>query len=73
MSELQTKVMRFVVLWVKEKKTPVPKQEIFHAMLCEGMKEYTTESVLDCLLRKHYIRRAHTKTTKVSYVQLRSI
>lgn len=73
MSDLQKKVMVFIVTWVKTEKVPVPKQEIFKAMVLEGIKEYTTESVLDCLLRKRYIRRAHSRTTKVSYVQLRSI
>ncbi|MCR4324183.1 MAG: hypothetical protein NUV69_00640 [Candidatus Curtissbacteria bacterium] len=76
-NEPQTKVMRFVMQWVKTEKTPVPYMEIINAMRAEGIIDPTTIYAIKILLLKGYIRRGVDPSGKngnrSSYVQLRSI
>lgn len=72
-NELQTKIMRFVGVWVHTEKTPVPLKEIISNMEKDGIKNFTTIKSINVLLKKGYIRRAVTISNKSSFVQLRSI
>ena len=72
-NELQTKIMRFIILWVHEKKIPVPHQEVVRQMTAEGVHDFTTCNALNSLLRKGYIRRAYTTSNRTFYVQLRNL
>lgn len=72
-SEMQTEIMRFISLWVKEKKTPVPQREIILAMKIHGVKDFSVQNALSILLRKGYIRRAYSTSNRAIYVQVRTI
>lgn len=73
-NEQQEKIMAFIILWVKEKKTPVPQKEIVLEMKTKGVGLDSVKWSLDVLLAKGYIRRGYTerKNTTV-YVQLRGL
>lgn len=73
MSNVQRKVMEFVVYWVREHKTPVPRQEIFEELLKVGIKDYTAANAIESLLRKRYIRKAYLTTRKTCYVQIKTL
>lgn len=72
-NKLQTDIMKFVGIWVREKKTPVPRKEIIKNLQENGVNMPTTRSALYSLLRKGYIREAVTISNKTTYVQLRSL
>lgn len=72
-NELQTNIMKFVALWVHEKKTPVPRSEIIKSMQLKEVNMPTTRGALYSLIRKGYIREAVTISNKTSYVVLRTI
>lgn len=71
--KLQIEIMQFVDVWVHTEKTPIPQKEIILRMELQGKKSYSVVSALNALLRKKYLRRAHTGTKKTFYVQLRGI
>jgi len=74
LNEHQTKVMEFIISWVKEEKTPVPKKQIVIKMKEAGLKIDVIEWSLDVLLAKGYIRRGYTmKQNTTTYVQLRGL
>jgi len=70
---VQTVIMQFVSKWVREKRTPVPKQEILAQMETDGIKSVRTINALNSLVNRGYIRRAHVISNKAYYVQLRGI
>ncbi len=71
---LQEKIMLFIQVWVRTKKTPVPQKEIIKKMTEKGVKSFTTVWALNALLRKGYIRRATTLAqNKTFYIQLRTV
>ena len=72
-NELQENIMSLVSWWVKEKKTLVPRSMIVAEMVDRGIKDFTTISALNTLLRKGYIRRCSRHTNKTFYVMLRTI
>lgn len=71
--ELQTNIMRFVDLWVHEKKTTVPLKEIIRYMSNEGIKSFTTIKAIGVLIKKGYIRRSEEISNKTYFVQLRRV
>lgn len=74
LNDQQEKVMSFIISWVNEKKTPVPKKEIVKEMTLKGMKPSVIEWSLDVLLSKSYIRRGYTeKYNTTVYVQTRGM
>jgi len=72
-NENQTKVMRFIIDWVKTKKTPVPHHEIIVGMKAQGYGEPTVVGILGFLLKNGYIRRAVVPSNKSFYIQIRTI
>lgn len=72
MSEIQKKIMTFVIGWVRQNKTAVPRQEIIKHMEVEGVGFFTTTNAIDSLVHKKYIRKGNIVARKVSYVQLRT-
>ena len=71
---LQENIMRCVGIWAKKEKTPIPQTEIIKRISEEGEKPFTIVKALQILIRKGYIRRAHTfSTNKTFYVQLKSV
>lgn len=72
-NDLQTRIMVFVSWWVKTEKTPIPQKKIVEEMTRQGVIECTTINALNSLLKKGYIRRAHTISSKRTYVQCRFI
>lgn len=70
----QEKVMKFIVEWVRNKKTTVPQKEIVSAMAKQGIKIDSVKFALKNLLAKGYIRRSlHPEKNRVEYVQLRNL
>jgi hypothetical protein len=72
-NELQTKIMRLIDLWAHNNKTPIPLKLIRDKMKEEGIVEPSTIKALGVLLKKGYIRRAHTISNKTYFVQLRGV
>lgn len=72
-NESQTKILRFVNVWVHEKKTPIPLKEIIEDMKKQGIERPTVVYSIKILLQKGYMRRAVTISNKSSYVQLKTI
>ncbi len=71
-SPQQEDVMRFIIQWVRTKKTPVPRKEIIAAM--QGVPLITVKWSLSALLAKGYIRKAWSDQLNITaYVQLRTI
>jgi len=68
-TQAQKNIMLLIQGWVRDKKTPMPHQEILKATVSEG----ATKDALQSLLKKGYIRRAYTISNKTYYVQLRTI
>jgi Fe2+ or Zn2+ uptake regulation protein len=68
-------IMRFIALWVREHKTPVPQKEIILVMGKAGKhpKPPTVVWALNSLLEKGYIRRACIVSNKTYYVLLRTV
>lgn len=76
MSEFQEKIMRYIDSWVRSQKKPIPRQQVFQAMLDEGMEGDTITRALEALVRKSYIRKGKLfdqRTRAVCYTQVRSI
>lgn len=72
-NELQTNIMKFVDIWVRSEKTPIPLKEIILNMTSSGVKSPTTIKAIGALLKKGYIRRAVTISNKTTFVQLRRV
>lgn len=72
-NKLQTRIMKFVDVWVHEEKTPIPLKEIIAEMKRQGVKDFTTVNAINGLLNKGYIRRAVTISNTTSFVQLRRV
>ena len=72
-NELQTNIMKFVDIWVREKKTPIPRKEIIIKMESAGVNFPTCRAALYALIKKGYIREAYTISNKTTYVQLRRL
>jgi len=72
LNELQENTMAFVISWVKDKNTPVPRANIISEFEDRGTKSYTTINILNTLIKKGYIRRIRTSLS-TSYVQLRGL
>ena len=70
---LQTNIMNFVDLWGRKRKIPTPRSEIIKKMQKIGINMPTTRNAIHSLLKKGYLREAHTMSNKTSYVQLRTI
>lgn len=74
LSEQQTEVMKFIMEWAKNNKSPVSNSEIVKNMKQQGMKADVIKWSLSVLLAKGYIRRGWTeKYNTTVYVQLRSL
>jgi hypothetical protein len=72
-TDLQTRIVIHIGVWVKTEKTPVPRSVIVKLMEDEGVGYKTVEKALEGLLKLGYIRRAIGTSNKTYYVQLRSI
>ncbi len=72
-TDIQMKVMRYVTLWVKTKKTPIPRKEIVKEMQKQGEKDSTIFFAIAGLLKLGYIRNGVATSNKATYVQIRSI
>lgn len=72
-NELQKNIMLLIVLWARKQRTPIPQKEVVIRMKEEGVKNFTTVNALYSLVKKGYIRRAHTISNKTFYVMLRSV
>jgi len=76
-SNLQTKIMQFVDVWVHTEKTPTPRKEIVKAMEKGGKTKHGVQFALEGLLRYGYLRKAimgaDTPLNKTFYVQLRRV
>lgn len=70
---LQIKIMKFVDIWAKEKKIPIPQKEIIKAMELEGIKNYTTANALNSLMKKGFLRHAIITSNQTFYVQLKRL
>lgn len=73
LNDFQMNIMKFITLWVHQKKTPVPRSEVIKAMQAKGVGMPTTRNALYSLIGKGYIREAATISNKTSYVQLKTI
>ena len=72
-TELQTEIMKFVVLWVREKKRPVPHKNIVQNFI-SGKRPLTIDNAIHALIVKGYIRKTVMgKKNQSFYVQLRTI
>lgn len=70
----QEEVMKFIIEWVKVKKTTVPQKEIVLAMKEKGIGLDSVKFALHTLLAKGYIREGYAeKQNTTVYVQLRGI
>ena len=77
-SDLQANIVEFVDVWVHEKKTPVPRNEIFKAMRSNNCADITVKKAIEGLLRQGYLRRAiigidQRTSNRTFYVQLRRL
>lgn len=72
-NDLQRQILSFMLFWVRNNKTPIPRQEIVASMQEKGIKSFTVTNCLETLLKNGYVRRATTVSRKTSYVLLRSI
>lgn len=72
-TDLQIEIMRFVDLWVHEKKTIVPQKEVILQMSQRGVHYKGTVNALNGLMNKGYIRKAYNTGNRTSYVALRRI
>lgn len=72
-NELQTVIIKFVIIWIREKKIPIPLKVIILEMENKGVKKSTIEKSIKILIKKGYIRRAYTISNKTTYVLLRTI
>ena len=70
---LQTQIMRFIGVWVREEKTPIPQRVIVEAMTEAGVGSYATVNALNTLMRKGYLRRAVVIAHQARYIQLRTV
>ena len=76
-NELQIDVMKFVDVWVRTEKSPVPRSEIVKAMKKNGKTEYAVKYALFGLLQQGFLRKAimdaNMALNKTFYVQLRRV
>lgn len=70
---LQTRIVKYISLWVREKKTQVPIKKIISTMKKEGVLEETTIKSLQSLVKKGFIRRSYHPSNKTYFTQLRTI
>lgn len=73
LNDLQTRIARFVGVWVHQKKTQVPLKEIISTMEKEGILKSTTIKSIGVLIKKGYIRRSYHPSNKTYFTQLRTI
>ena len=73
-SEEQLKILKFINLWVHEKKTPVPYKEIVKEMDKQKVSVRTVEYSVKILVKDGFIRRAQGGgNSKTAFVQLRTL
>lgn len=73
MNETQRKAMLFIINWIKEKNTPVPRAKLITHMEKSGVSKFTTDGIIKSLIKKQYIRRGTVVNRSVCYIQLRSL
>ena len=73
LNDLQTRIAKFISIWVHEKKTQVPKKKIISTMKKEGVLESTTIKSIEVLIKKGYIRKSYHRSSEAHYTQLRTI
>lgn len=72
-TELQKKIVKFIIYWVATENTPVPQKEVIAEMKRKGRNSSTVVNALNGLLRLGYLRRAEIISNKTFYVLLRTI
>ena len=73
-SDLQQIIIRYMLTWVKEEKTPVPQKIIIKDFVRIGSNKSTIIHNLNALMKLGYIRRAIVKpSNRTSYVLLRTV
>lgn len=70
---LQTRIMKYIDWWVRNKKTPVPHQFLLKQLKSQKVLEETAKASIRVLLDKHYIRKSEQLSRETYYVQLRTI
>ena len=71
LSNIERRIMLFVDYWAINKKTIIPRTEIFKQMLKEHIKAPSVKWAVNDLIKKQFIRRSCLHTSKTYYVQLR--
>ena len=71
--DLERNIMFYINDWVHKIKTPVPHTKIISSLENRETKNYMVVFALQNLIRKGYIRRSVTMSTKTFYVQLRTM
>jgi hypothetical protein len=73
LNKTDTEIMNFIINWVKIKKKPVPRKEVFASLEAKGLKPATIKFSLSMLVRERYIRKAWTISNQTFYVQLKGL
>lgn len=73
-SEEQLKILKFINLWVHQKKIPVPYKEIVIEMDRQKVSRRTVEYSVKILVKDGFIRRAQGGgNSQTAFVQLRTL
>ena len=73
LSDLQVQIMSFVIEWGDIHKKPIPIRIVIDTMGSQGHNESRTVRAFRGLVKKRYLRKAHDRSSRSSYVRLRSV
>ncbi len=74
MTTVDSKILKFINLWVHQKKTPVPYKKIVDEMDKQEVSRRTVEYSVKILMKNGFIRRAQGGgNNKTAFIQLRTI
>jgi len=70
-SATQKEALTAIRKWANTKKTPMPKKELFKALVLADMSESTARKAIEALVKNGYIRRAVAVSNQTFYVLLK--
>ena len=74
LNDLQIEIMKYVDIYVRQQKTPVPRQKIIEEFKKRKIKDFTCINAISSLLHKGFIRTAIMPSSRQThYVQLRRV
>ena len=73
LSDIQVDIIKFIMLWAKTQKTPIPVKKIVNYMADNNISESRATHAIRTLNKRKFIRKSVDRRTKNCYILLRGL